>query len=257
MNTETPQSKEPGLRELCIAIDPHGISRASLNTAIILAERFKIGLFGLFISDDRLHRVAQLPFTTEVVISTGEERELLAEAVELVNQRSLMAIRNLFEQIALPQKQRFRLEVSSAGLSLRLLLENRQDLFLPARKKRFRTANQQSLEPLKRVKWVYDGSEACERARLLLLELVHAGMTQEVLLLPRCAAPRQTLAELSRAGARIYWLEYAGGTELAQQLKTPPHGDLLLLPASSVDGLGERDLQEINLISTSAVLVVA
>jgi len=242
-------------KEICIAIDPSGINQNSLCVAVLIAEKLNTGIYGLLV-DNGLMQVAQLPFTTEVLVSCGDERELATDRVNIFHHNCLMTINRLMEQSARQRQVRYRMEAVGSLSSLHLVLTRGQDLFLPALKKRVHFPLPTDVEQLRTVKWVYDGSAECERSLALLEELVKAGITRTIFLLSTCAVPRRVIAELSGYGAKVFWTHSATDNDLFVKLAGGPLAGLILLPGSLLSILGERELLAINRATTSALLVV-
>ncbi len=252
------ESADNGTREICVAIDTGSVDPRSLEMAVLLAERLKRGLRGLFVSPSSLHLVAQLPFTTEVVKTTGEERELLAEVLELKHRQKCAHIQRLLEEQASHRRIRFRVDtVGEEDAPIALLLADRQDVLLPPTRRRFAVIAGSAADNLRRVKWVYDESEASQRTLRLLRQLVAAGQIKTLYLIATCGVPRQVLAELSAAGVRVCWVHVRDDRELLARIRSGPEADLTLVPGTLVARIGETRLAAVNRETVSPVLIIA
>ncbi|MCK9503024.1 MAG: hypothetical protein M0Q95_02425 [Porticoccaceae bacterium] len=243
-------------KEICIAIDPGGINQNSLCVAVLIAEKLKAGVYGLVV-DNGLLQVAQLPFATEILISCGNERELATDRIDVFHRNCLLTITRMIEQSARQRQVRYRMESAAPLSSLHLVLSRGQSLFLPALKSRFPVRLRTDAEQLRIIKWVYDGSVECERSLALLEELVRAGITQTIFLLGKCAVPQRVIAELSRYGAKVFWLHTDSNADLFKQLVSVPTAGLMLLPGSLLETIGEWQLLQINRATAAAILVVS
>lgn len=258
MASDHTESGDNGTRDICVAIDPGSVDPRSLEMAVLLAERLKRGLRGLLVSPSSLHSVAQLPFTTEVVRTTGEERELLAEVLELQHRQKRARVQRLLEEQALHRRIRFRVEsVGEEDVPIGLLLAERQDVLLPPTRRRFAVITGSAADNLRRVKWVYDDGEESRRALELLLQLVAAGQISTVYLIATCGVPRQLLAQLSAAGVRVCWVNVRDDRELLYRIKSGPEADLTLVPGNLVARIGEDRLAAVNRETVSPVLIIA
>ena len=242
-------------QELCVAFDSGTINRRSLALAVLLAERFKRGIRGVVVEKTYLRAVAELPFTTEIVRSTGEERQLLSEALDEQSRRIRLQLEKMLGQSAALRRVRFRVEVAPGERApLSMFLAEHHDVFLPA-------ASQQRwhfpADHLESVKWVYDGSEQSLRALGLLHQLAEARQTRKVYLIATCAVPRSVIAGLSAAGARVFWVTVAGEKGLMGQLASAPAADLVIVPGSIVDSAVEQQLAEISRTAPAPILVIA
>ncbi len=226
--------------EICVTIDAYGISRASLEAAVTVAEQSKVGLLGLFMEDMLLQSVAELPFTTEVVRSTGEERELFAEGVRLRRQQLLSQVRSLFDECVVARQVRFRFEVSERRVPVTALLERMSGIYVPGRP-RNGLSRRLGSATVQRVKLLYDGSEQAKRGVELVISLVGAGHCREVLVASFCSLPASLLTKLSAQGARVYLLnEQKDQQRVLRQIVDGPAADLVLVPfplVSAVDPL--------------------
>lgn len=241
-------------REICVTLDAGAINRHSLAVAIMLAERFKSGLRGVLVEHTYVRAVALLPFATEIVRSTGEERRLLSESLEKQSLRDRALLERLLAQSAAPRRVRYRIESAPGERpSLAAFLASHRDVFLPAARVQRRPLPTDRVDS---VKWVYDGSEQSARALMLLRQLMESGKTLKVYLLATCAVPRSLVAELTGAGARVFWVNIHSENSLIAQLVSAPVVDLVVVPGGLVDEPMEKQLVEAGRSMPSPILIV-
>ena len=70
------------VRRILVALDSGTNVPAGLDVAVELANRLRAELQGLYVEDDDLFRLAALPFSTQVNLSTGSRQPLEAAALE-------------------------------------------------------------------------------------------------------------------------------------------------------------------------------
>lgn len=122
-------------RTILIPIDAHGVDRPSLETLVGIARELDRGLLALVLENTRLRQVAQLPFTTEVVLAGAGERNLLPEDVG-AQSSGTRYIRQTLADLA--KQSRVSVDFESAAgemLDTAMLREGRSDIFLPQRQR--------------------------------------------------------------------------------------------------------------------------
>ncbi|MCK9469941.1 MAG: hypothetical protein M0Q49_11045 [Porticoccaceae bacterium] len=239
---ETRAASETGTPEIYIAIDAQGISRASLEAAVMVAEQVQAGLLGLFMEDLLLQSVAELPFTTEVVRSTGEERDLFADHLRLRHRQLLDRMRLLFDECALARQVRFRFEVSERKLPIAAPPGQASGIYVPGRRRS--GVSQRAGAALSRIKVLYDGSEQSLRAFDLVLSLASAGRCREVMVVNLQSLPARLLTELSQRGVRVYLLNEAPTQQaVLRHIVDGPVADLVLVPLVLAAGVDQTVLQ--------------
>ena len=70
------------IRRILVAVDASPHSLAALEAAVDLAARFQAELAGLFVEDENLLRLADLPFVSEIGIFTASRRRIEGEELE-------------------------------------------------------------------------------------------------------------------------------------------------------------------------------
>src|SRR5690606_621821 len=239
---ERPESAngEGATPEICIAVDIRGISRASIEAMVVLAERIQWGLVGLFVEDLLLQQVAELPFTTEVVRSTGEERDLHAPHLRQHSQQLARALRGLFDECALARQVGYRSEVREQRVPVSVLVEQASGLYLPGKRQPGRPGR----AGVRRVKVLTDGGGGAHRALDMVRALVEAGLCREVILVNMGLLPARLPGELSARGARVQLLnEHREQSQVLRHIVDGPEADLVLVPRPLVRGIDERVLQ--------------
>lgn len=235
--------------EIYVAIDnTHGISRASLEAAVMLAEQVKASLLGLVVQDLLLQSVAELPFTTEVVRSTGEERDLFADHLRQRHQQMLSRLRLLFDECALARQVRFRFEVGERKLPVPLPPGRAWGIYVPGSR---RSTTGRPAASLGRIKVLFDGSEQARRAVDIVRSLAEAGRCRELMLVNLGGLPASLLNELSQRGIRVYLLNEAVSQQVVlRHIVGGPAVDLVLVPLPLTEGVEQTVLQ--NTLESSA-----
>ena len=68
--------EHPVRATLLVPIDNQGVNPTTLELLVHVAQQLDRGLLGLILENPRLQRVAELPFTTEILLGSGVERSL-------------------------------------------------------------------------------------------------------------------------------------------------------------------------------------
>lgn len=266
-NGQKPEIRNSADAEIFVAIDMQGISRASLEAVVSIAERVKAGLVGLFIEDLLLQKVAELPFTTEVVKSTGEERELFSERLQHHNQRLLTAVQRLFEECTLARQVRSRFEVREHRVPVAALVNQVSGVYIPANRRLYRQAHFHgayssrgfpSADTSQRVKLLYDDGPQAGRALEMVVALVDAGLCHEVILVNLGSVPTRVLSDLSSHGARVFLVnENRQQQSVLRQIVDGVAVDLVVAPRSLLEGVDEKLLQGVleNSVSGGTLVV--
>ncbi|MBN7795451.1 hypothetical protein [Parahaliea mediterranea] len=119
---------------IVLPIDLYGVRRPVLEALVRIAGQLDCRLLGLIVDDPRLQRVADLPFTTEIVLAGGTEREFLPQQVRARFARISRQTQRLLDELATHNRVGLSYEaVSGAGLQAVLQRGERLNLFLPGR----------------------------------------------------------------------------------------------------------------------------
>ncbi len=245
---------------ILIPIDPHGISRETLETLVRIARQMNRGLLGLLLDDIRLQQAAALPFTTEITFSGTRERSLLRDHLSQRTSRVTLDTRHTL--LGLAELNRVDLKFEEApGLRLHTVLERdgHLDVFFPSRRRWHLLAPgpARGRAAIRRLGLLLgcgpDTARVVDAARLL----IDADLVDESYVLAEGNLPPEQLAALSHPGHRLRIqcgarCDAAAITGLIQQ---SPY-DLLLLPRSALQQIPTETLDAILDKSGSQVLVV-
>lgn len=113
---------DPKVRRVVAALDAAAIPARVLEAAVGLASALHAELVGLFVEDQRLRRVAELPFAQEFSLATGRARPLEVGDVERALRRQAERMRRMLGELAQPLGLVWTLEVVQ-GDSLQTALE--------------------------------------------------------------------------------------------------------------------------------------
>lgn len=122
-------------RRILIPIDLHGVNRGTLEILVRIARQLNRGLLGLLLEDTRLQRVADLPFTTEITLTSGRERSLLRDHLSQRHSRVTADTQRALSELALRNEVQLSYE-EAAGARWHTALErdDQLDIFFPARR---------------------------------------------------------------------------------------------------------------------------
>lgn len=84
------------IRRVLVALDASPHSLAALTAAVELAARFRAELSGLFVEDDNLLRLANLPFVREVGLYTATQRQVTEDEMQRQMRVQSRTIRRIF-----------------------------------------------------------------------------------------------------------------------------------------------------------------
>ncbi len=107
-----------------------------LETIVRIARQLDRNLLGLLLEDIRLLKIADLPFTTEISLNSGQERNLLRDHLSQHQSLISAAIRRQLADLAARNRVELSFE-NAAGERWTTVMERdgKQDIFLPARKR--------------------------------------------------------------------------------------------------------------------------
>lgn len=262
MTSETPPARPDDRRaegdgaEICLTINMRGISRATLEAAVRIAERMNTGLLGLFVDDVQLQQVADLPFTTEVIRSTGEERNLYAEHLRHRSRQLAASIQSLFQECARARHVECRFEVRQKRESVKVLMGQGRGLMVPGNPRR----GGLPIRPVQasRVKVLFDGSDQALRALDLVQGLIDNGQCRELYLVNMGALNTRVLSDMTGRGVRVYLLNvHRDEPSIVRQLVDGPEADLVIVPRGMAEGISDPVLHQAveNSVSGATLLV--
>jgi nucleotide-binding universal stress UspA family protein len=111
------ENRGPVIRRILVALDASPHSEAALEAAAALAARFQAELYGLFVEDVNLLRLAELPFTREVGIFSATQRELRTEEVERHLRIQAREVRRTLTVVAEREQVRWSFRVSRGAIA--------------------------------------------------------------------------------------------------------------------------------------------
>jgi len=120
-------------RDIVLPIDAHGISRVALERLVTLARQLDRSLLGLMLDSPDLRRIAELPFTTEIALDSGQERSF-AGRYKSGTGAGASRTRLLLDELAARDRVELRFEEVAADRLEAAFADDRQfDVFFPAR----------------------------------------------------------------------------------------------------------------------------
>jgi nucleotide-binding universal stress UspA family protein len=91
------EGRQPlGIERILVAVDASPHSLAALEAAVDLAARFKAELAGLFVEDENLLRLAELPFLSEIGMFTATRRRIDGQELERQMRVQRRRVRRVF-----------------------------------------------------------------------------------------------------------------------------------------------------------------
>jgi nucleotide-binding universal stress UspA family protein len=109
------------IRRILVALDASPYSQAALDAAVNVAALLNAELFGMFVEDINLLRVAQLPFVREVSYPVAEMREIDEEKMERHWQRLANEARRQLIESANQKKVSWSFGIERGSVTDRLL----------------------------------------------------------------------------------------------------------------------------------------
>jgi hypothetical protein len=253
-------SESAGRRTILVPIDLHGINRGTLETLVRIARQLDQGLLGLLLEDIRLQQVADLPFTTEINLNSGQERSLLRD--HLSQRHSLVGTdtRRLLNELA----ERNRVEISfedAAGSRWLTALERdgHLDIFFPARQRWNATTTSYNSRNtvIKRLGVVLPTTQEYSKLIGTAAALIESGLVGDIYVLSNRPPLPEQLHDLYRPGHQVrlqsnFSCDAGSLTELIRQ---SPY-DLLLLPRTCLQGIAHDELESALDKSGGQVLII-
>jgi hypothetical protein len=226
--------REAKVLQILLALDAASHNVDALQTAISLASQLQAELIGLFIEDMDLLRSANLPFASEIVAESGEERLITTDYIEralrawstqvqaqLTREARKANIKCTFRTV---HNRRIETLLSETGESnLLIISHSRHQLFTPIRKSDV-------------VYLLFDGSSEAHHGVAIASEMALKGL-QHVVLIDSCSGEVEYSAKkaadwLTRHGVHVLTQKLQGDPDksLPPLLKKYPAA-LLLVPA--------------------------
>lgn len=241
-------------RNILVPIDLHGVSRASLETLVHIAGQLDRGLLGLLLEDMRLQQVADLPFTTEITLSRGEERSLQREQLSrrhsLVNSNT----RRLLKELANRDRVELVFEnVTGNRLQTPFTRDGQLDIFFPVRQRWQLTPARH----IRRLGIVLAGSAQDNMVLETTRLLQKAGLAREVYVISPGALDPSQLDSLYHPDSRICVQAnlHCNPATISQLIRQSAY-DLLLLPRDCLRGIAPEVLEAALDKASAQVLVI-
>jgi len=199
---------------ILVPIDLHGINRGTLEILVLLAHRLDRRLLGLFLDNQRLQQVAELPFTTEIVLTSGRERGLVRNELDQRHSAVVEQTRKQLHELAARDRVELTFE-NAAGDRMHTALERdgHLDIFFPARQRwRLvstgpllpRTAPTQRVrpQPIRRLGVLLDQGRQDQKVMDTAHGLIAAGLVAQVYVLSNKGLAPEQMKQLSHTGTR-------------------------------------------------------
>ena len=192
---------------ILVPIDNQGVSPATLELLVHVAQQLDRRLLGLILENPRLQRVAELPFTTEILLTGARERELRSEQVMRHSESLVREVRRMLGELAPDHLVSINFEFAS-GNRLRSALSRagHLDIFLP-RRLRWQAAAERYVprsQPVKSIAMILSGRPEDDAPVLAATRVVLGqGKAQQVYVFARGRPLPELLAPLALPGVRL------------------------------------------------------
>ena len=247
-------------RRILIPIDLHGVNRSTLETLVSIARQLNRGVLGLLLEDTRLQRVADLPFTTEITLSTGRERSLLRDHLSQRHSLVTADTQRILNELA--ERDRVQLSYEQAvGTRWHTALERdgHLDIFFPARRRWHIASHSQgnSGGSNLRIGLVLANTEQDQRALDAAGMIQQAGLGGDVYVLSQRAPAPHQLQALYRPHSRVSVQSNlpCSPETITGLIRHSPY-DLLLLPHDCLIGIAPDQLDAALDKSGAQILVI-
>ena len=239
-------NKTGSRRSILVPIDLYGINRDTLETLVRIAHLLDRKVLGLLIEDIRLQQVADLPFTTEITLDSGRERNLLRhQLLQRHNVISAQARRQLQELAVSHQVELSFEDVCGDRWPSALERDGHQDIFLPPRTRwteRAQAAHRQHFA-IRRLGVFLPHGLQDDRVLNTATALVKAELAGDVYLLTRRPPLPESLHPLFRQGHQVHLQANfsCNAADILALIRQSPY-DLLLLPGASLRDIPAAEL---------------
>lgn len=213
-----------GTARVLLGLEGSAPAQELLSAATALARGLHAELAGLFVEDVALLRMAALPFTREVGLSSGVARSIELGDLERTLQRQAEHVRRELARVAVELALPWSFRVARGSLLEQVLgAAAATDLIVLARRRwSVGGAIEARTEPAAAVCVLFDATEGGDRALLAALALAEGRPEQVSLLVARSGA--SSLQSLRERAAQA--LHVAADVPRLQLLATPEAGDL-------------------------------
>ncbi len=197
---------DPKVRRVVAALDAAATPARVLEAAVGLASALHAELVGLFVEDERLRRLAELPFAQEFSLATGRAQPLDAGEVERALRRQAERMRRMLGDVAQPRGLAWTLEIVR-GESLQSALDfaAADDLLVMGRARYVSTEFERPAAAGFRgrpVAVLYDATPQSQRALGFAATLAHSIGCEIVVLIP-VAGPEAFRARRLESGRAL------------------------------------------------------
>jgi len=245
-------------RKILVPIDIYGVSPTSLETLVSIAGKMQRGLLALMLEDVRLQQVADLPFTTEILLHGCEERNLQRQQLCRRHNQASTDAGSLLKKLASRGQVELVLEnVVGDRMHAALGRESNIDIFFPARQ-HWRPApvlQRARHKAIPRLGCVL-ADTAQDQAVVETAQLLQrAGLVGDSYVLSTTAPGRAVLESLRQSGSRVYVQANLHPTIIGEMLRHSPY-DLLLLPRACLLGTTAQALAAALENASGQILVI-
>jgi len=188
---------------ILVPIDIHGINPAALEILVSIARQRRCGLLGLILEDLRLQQVADLPFTTEIILGSGRERGLLRDSLAQQYSKVTLDTRRRLTELADRGQVVLTFDQAVGTRLLTALARDKQlDIFFPARR-RWCTASSAAGPSIVRLGIIQSGGRQDERVLEMAGAFARAGLVREIYVIADTSIPPERLRELTAHSTRV------------------------------------------------------
>lgn len=254
-------TERPSGATILVPIDYHGVSPATLDMLVRIAGQLNRGLLGLVLENPRLQRIAELPFTTEILLGSGQERRLERD---YLNRRSSLAAADTRRRL-LELARQARIELSFEDdhgdrWHAALTRDGTLDVFIPPRQRWHRpTATGTAPRRLiPRLGVLLTGGATDARIVTTALALEQAGLVGRAYILSARRPDPATVAPLlhGRAPGTLQQGVATDPASLLSLLRRSPY-DLLLVHREALSAIPPVQLESALEDAGGQVMVVA
>jgi hypothetical protein len=231
-----------------------------LETIVRIARQLDRNLLGLLIEDIRLLKIADLPFTTEISLNSGEERNLLRD--HLSQHQSLISAETRRQLADLAARNRVEISFeNAAGEPWTTVLERdgKRDIFLAARKRWVAQppGHSRKASIVRRLGVVLANDVTDARIMSTAASLSKANLVGDIYILSKQPPLQQALVDLYRPGHQLKLQANFScrAEELVTLIKQSPY-DLLLLPGHCLQDIPSTELEAALDKTSGQVLVI-
>jgi hypothetical protein len=243
---------------IVVPIDLYGIPPGVLQNLVSIAHNLKCDLLGLILEDVRLQQAATLPFTTEIILDSGRERNLQLAQIERRHSQTTGDTRASLLELAGKQQVKLVFE-QAVGLRTRgaLASEHPGDLFIPPRE-RWRVAQLRTRPRVPRMVLLLSGGERDARLLQAAQTLIEAGQVGQVYQLTLGHGRPPDAGALTPRPGSVICHGSIGVTPAAiiGLLRGSPY-DLLILPRDALAGIPAALVEQALEESPGQVLIVS